>query len=82
MNTKTCVNRMNSRIKSTSELKGNVPTLIVKNILTLYLSERDQYEHRIVELDRQITQNELHIQTQTKEKENLLLQVKYIIELK
>ncbi|CAF0983362.1 unnamed protein product [Adineta ricciae] len=38
-------------------------------------SERDQYEHRIVELDRQITQNELHIQTQTKEKENLLLQL-------
>ena len=82
MNTKTCVNRMNSRSKITIELKGNVPALIVKNILTLYLSERDQYEHRIVELDRQITQNELHIQTQTKEKENLLLQVKYIIELK
>ncbi|CAF1266072.1 unnamed protein product [Adineta steineri] len=37
-------------------------------------SERDQYEHRIVELDRQITQNELHIQTHIKEKENLLLQ--------
>ncbi|CAF3585606.1 unnamed protein product [Rotaria sordida] len=38
-------------------------------------SERDQYEHRIVELDRQITQDELQIQTHTKEKENLLLQL-------
>ncbi|CAF2935798.1 unnamed protein product [Rotaria sp. Silwood2] len=38
-------------------------------------SERDQYERRVVELDRQITQDELQIQTHTKEKENLLLQL-------
>lgn len=82
MNTKTCANRMNLRSKITIELKGNVLALMGKNDFTLYLSERDQYEHRIVELDRQITQNELHIQTQTKEKENLLLQVKYIIKFR
>ncbi len=39
--------------------------------------ERDQYEHRIVELDRQLNQNELQIQTQIKEKENLLTQVNF-----
>ncbi|CAF3584409.1 unnamed protein product [Rotaria socialis] len=38
-------------------------------------AERDQYERRVVELDRQITQDELQIQTQIKEKENLLLQL-------
>ncbi|CAF3796014.1 unnamed protein product, partial [Rotaria magnacalcarata] len=38
-------------------------------------TERDQYERRVVELDRQITQDELQIQTQIKEKENLLLQL-------
>ena len=51
-----------------------------RNILIFVIlfsySERDQYEHRIVELDRQVTQHDLHIQTQIKEKENLLLQVK------
>jgi progesterone-induced-blocking factor 1 len=41
----------------------------------VFCRERDQYERRVVELDRQITQNELQIQTQIKDKENLLLQL-------
>ena len=44
-------------------------------LLFCFCRERDQYEHRVVELDRQITQNELQIQTQIKDKENLLLQL-------
>jgi hypothetical protein len=48
---------------------------LVINLISNLFRERDQYERRVVELDRQGSQNELHVQTQTKEKENLLLQV-------
>ena len=37
--------------------------------------ERDQFERRVQELDRQLTQTDLQIQAQNKERENLLLQV-------
>jgi hypothetical protein len=38
-------------------------------------SERDQYERRVVELDRQVTHDQLQIQAQNKEKDQQLQQV-------
>jgi pyruvate/oxaloacetate carboxyltransferase len=66
------------------ELNRNLSFLIIKKFnFEISCRERDQYEHRVVELDRQVTQNELQTQTQTKEKENLLLQVYFFsIEIK
>ena len=48
-----------------------------------FARERDQYESRVVELDRKVTQDELQMQTQTKEKENLFHQVyfKYLFSM-
>jgi progesterone-induced-blocking factor 1 len=58
------------------ELNRNLNLFFLNYIKNFFFRrERDQYERRIVDLDRQITQNDLQIQTQIKEKENLLLQL-------
>lgn len=61
------------------ELKRNLSSFLIISNIYIYSfclsSERDEYERRVVDLDRQITQHKLQIQTQTKEKENLLLQL-------
>lgn len=74
------MNNLSLKNKIMIELNRNLSFLIIKNFnFEISYRERDQYEHRVVELDRQVTQNELQTQTQTKEKENLLLQVYFLL---
>jgi progesterone-induced-blocking factor 1 len=74
MNIKINVNNLILKNKIMIELNRNLFFYLI-NSMKIFSRERDQYEHRVVELDRQITQHELHTQTQTKEKENLLHQL-------
>jgi len=79
MNIKISANNSISKNKITIELKRMEFFHSKSNLTISFRRERDQYERRVVELDRQITQNELQIQNQTKEKENLLIQVNFQI---
>lgn len=45
------------------------------SIISLFFSERDQFERRIADLDRQIMQDQLQFQSLAKEKDHLLQQV-------
>lgn len=80
MNTKIFANNLILKNKITIESNCKNENIKKKNsLINSFCRERDQFERRIADLDRQIAQEQLHIQTQNKEKENLLQQVKFAV---
>lgn len=75
MNIKILPNNSILKNKIMIELNCNLISALAVWDDFLFSRERDQYERRVVELDRQLTQNDLQIQAQNKDKENLLVQV-------